>query len=167
VVRDRAAERRGAPGRRGSARTSSGVYFGQDDTWPSPATASIGRVDAKMGRNFRSLGKAAKSAGFRGVSIDVEYPYPRYELEHPVYTYDGYTPGDLLDAAYRQGRVSMANLLDEFPDAVIMCLAGNAPHASDRKPVHGRAHRPRWRSATAPGGFHLATEYALQPVGPR
>jgi len=136
-----------------------GVHFGQDEVWPSPETLLADEWTAKMGRHFRALGGAAKEAGFRGASIDVEYPYPRYSLDHPIYTYDGYTPHDLMTAAYRQGRISMAALLDGFPEAVVFVLPGSL-RARPIARQYMLGLLDEMADCDAPGGFHLATEYA-------
>jgi hypothetical protein len=135
------------------------VSFGSDEPWPSPETLLSEEFTEKMRRHFRAIGHTARELGFRGVSIDVEYPYPRYILQHPIYTYDGYTPGDLLAAAYRQGRASMAAILDEFPEAVIFVLPGFV-HAKtiEREYLVGLLDEMAQRNA--PGGFHVATEYS-------
>ncbi len=98
--------------------------FGQEEPWPSPETLLDPEFTAKLAQHFGAIGEAAKELGFRGVSIDVEYPYKRYALDHPLYTYDGYTADDLLSAAAKQGRVCMEALLDAFPDAVVFLLPG-------------------------------------------
>jgi len=136
-----------------------GVSFGQNEAWPSPQTLLSDEFTAKMHAHFAALGRAAREAGFRGVSIDVEYPYPRYQLNHPIYTYQGYTPGQLMDAAYRQGRASMAGVLDEFPEAVVFLLPGTLRmRPIERQYMLGLLDEMAERDA--PGGYHLATEFA-------
>jgi len=136
-----------------------GVSFNESDPWPSSETLLSDEYTAKMNRHFAALGRAAKAAGFRGVSIDVEYPYPRYSLDHPIYTYQGYTPGDLMAAAYRQGRASMSGVLDEFPEAVVFVLPGSMrSRPIVRQFMLGMLDEMAHRNA--PGGFHLTTEYA-------
>jgi hypothetical protein len=68
-----------------------GVHCGESEAWPSPETLLSKEFAEKMKRHFGALGRSAKELGFRGVSIDVEYPYRRYSLDHPIYTYQGYT----------------------------------------------------------------------------
>jgi hypothetical protein len=112
-----------------------------------------------MRHHFGALGKAAKECGFCGVCIDVEYPYPRYFLQHEVYTYEGYTPDDVLRAAYTQARAAMSAILDEFPDAVVFVLPGTIR----TKPIEQKYQLgllDEMAARQAPGGFHLGTEYA-------
>ncbi|MDX9971866.1 MAG: hypothetical protein RBU21_02625, partial [FCB group bacterium] len=92
------------------------VYFSADGAWPSPDTLQSDEFSAKMAKHFGALAAAAKELGFRGVCIDLEYPYPRYEITHEVYKYDGYTVDDLTAAAAKQGRAVMTAVLDAFPE---------------------------------------------------
>ncbi len=136
-----------------------GAYFGQDEAWPSAETLLSDEFTAKINRHFAALGRAAKKNGFRGVSIDVEYPYKRCELDHEIYTYDGYTPGELVEAAYRQGRAVMTGVLDEFPDAVVFVLPGGI----DARPLLRElmiGMLDVMAERAAPGGWHSATELA-------
>lgn len=134
-----------------------GVSFGESETWPSGETLRSDEFTAKMARHFGAIGQAAKDLNFRGVSIDVEYPYKRYALDHPSYTYDAYTAEDLLDGAGRQGRACMSALLDAFPAAVVFVLPGDLGGS----PI-GRAFTLGMFDAMAerdaPGGLHLGYE---------
>ena len=100
------------------------VYFGQDDKWPSPDTLLGKEYTETMIAEYAALGRMAKRLGFRGMCIDVEYPYPRYSLDHKIYTYEGYTAADLIRAARNQGRGIMEGILREYPEAVIWVLPG-------------------------------------------
>lgn len=138
-----------------------GVSFGGGEPWPSPETLLSDEWTAKMGKHFGALGRAAKCAGFRGVSIDLEYPFPRYELDNPIYPYEGYTPGDLMAAAYHQARVSMAAILDEFPEAVVFLLPGGIrTRPIERQFMLGLIDEMAERDAL--GGCHLASEYSYR-----
>jgi len=134
------------------------VYFGGEGEWPSPETLLSKDHTDKMCRHFGAIGRISKELGFRGVCIDVEYPFPRYDVSNRIYAYDGYSVGDLVEAAWRQGRSTAAAVLDEFPEAVVFTLPGVLrcrPIA--RSCLLGfldeMAHR------TAPGGLHLGTEF--------
>lgn len=143
-----------------------GVHFGETEAWPSPQTLLSETFTEKFTRHFAALGREAKELGFRGVSIDVEYPYPRYRLDHEIYTYDGYTAEDLLAAASRQGRAVMSALLDEFPDAVVFVLPG-ALWVSPIARLFQLAMLQVMAERDAPGGFHLGSERSyclLDPV---
>ncbi|MBI4557927.1 MAG: hypothetical protein HY706_10125 [Candidatus Hydrogenedentes bacterium] len=143
-----------------------GISFSESAPWPSPQTLLEPAYTEKMARHFTALGQAAKDLGFRGVSIDIEYPYPRYELDHEIYTYEGYTAEDLLAAAAKQGRTVISAVLDAFPEAVVFVLPGelaNRPlsRAFQLAMVETMAERD------APGGYHLGYERAyglLDPV---
>jgi len=136
-----------------------GIHFAESAPWPSPETLLSKEYTAKLARHFSAIGKAAKELGFRGVSIDVEYPYPRYSLDHKIYTYSGYTADDLLAAASGQGRAVMSALLSEFPEAVVFVLPGEIwsrpiARAFMVSMLHVMAEKD------APGGFHLGYERA-------
>lgn len=134
------------------------VCFGQDDEWPSPTLLFSREYTVKMAAHFAAIGQAAKELGFRGVCIDTEYPYPRYELDHEIYRYENYSADDLLAAAKNQGRATMAALLEQFPEAVIL----NLPGSFRTRPIE-RAYLlgliTEMIERNAPGGFHLGTEY--------
>ena len=119
-----------------------------------------------MAAYFGRLGESARDLGFRGVSIDTEYCYRRYCLDHEIYTYDGYSAADLLAGARTQGRAIMSALLDAFPDAVVFELPGYLWSRSiGRALTLGMLEVMAERDA--PGGFHLGTERAyclLDPV---
>jgi hypothetical protein len=143
-----------------------GVHFSESAPWPSPETLLSKDYAEKFRRHFAAIGRAARELGFRGVSIDVEYPYQRYSLDHEIYTYKGYASDDLLAAASEQGEIAMSALLDEFPDAVVFVLPGDLWG----RPI-GRTFVLSMLKAMAdrdaPGGFHLGYERAyclLDPV---
>ena len=134
------------------------VYFSDSGEWPSAATLLSESYTRKMVSEFSAIGTVAKRLGFRGVCVDVEYPYPRYSVDHKIYTYTNYTVGDLLAAAHRQGYASAAALLDAFPAAPVIILPGYLRG----RPIE-RAHMLGMLKAMAdrdaPGGYHLGTEY--------
>lgn len=134
-----------------------GVCFGEGEPWPSAETLLSPEYTVKMVRHFAALGNAARELGFRGVSIDIEYCYKRYEFGNEVYTYDGYTADDLTQAAENQGRAVIHAVLDAFPVAVVFVLPGELM----TRPI-GRAFQLGMLSGMAerdaPGGFHLGYE---------
>ncbi|MGC8668438.1 MAG: hypothetical protein ACP5VE_10025 [Chthonomonadales bacterium] len=134
------------------------VSFPQDGDWPSPKTLLSPEYSQRMASDFGTLGRVAHRLGFRGVAVDLEYPYERYSITHSVYTYDGYTVGDLLRAARRQGYRNTLALLDAFPDAALLILPGElATRPIGREYMIGLMQA--MCSRQAPGGFHFATEY--------
>lgn len=135
-----------------------GVSFNSDGAWPSPNKLLGEDYTRKMEREFSALGRLAKELGFRGVSIDAEYPYPRYEVTNPLYRYNNYTVEDLLSAAHRQGVRSMAALLDQFPEAVVMVLPG-APRSRPIDQAFMLGMLQTMAQRNAPGGFHFGAEY--------
>ena len=136
-----------------------GVHFGAEAEWPSPELLMSAEYTAKMARHFASVGRAAKELGFRGVSIDVEYPYRRYELDHEIYTYEGYTVEDVLAGARAQGRAVMEAVLGEFPEAVLFVLPGEL-WARPIERAFQVAMLEVMAERDAPGGFHLGSEAA-------
>lgn len=135
-----------------------GVYFPSNGEWPSPQTLLSAAFTNKMARHFAAVARAAKEMGFRGISIDTEYPYPRYEVDNDIYTFNGYTTKDLMDVAEKQGRAVMAAILDQFPDAVIF----NLPGVLRCRPIERQFQLGLievMAERNAPGGFHVGTEY--------
>ncbi len=141
------------------------VAFGQDATWPSPETLLSKEYGETMAAEYAALGRVARSLGFRGMCIDVEYPYPRYELGNPIYTYNGYTAADLIRAAHKQGHAIVAAVLKEFPDAVIWTLPGEIRSRTIvREFQAGMLEAMAERDA--PGGFHFGTEFTYSMNDP-
>jgi hypothetical protein len=134
-----------------------GVAFNEEAQWPSAETLLSKEYTDKMVRHFSALGKTARDFGFRGVSIDIEYCYKRYEFGNEIYKYDGYTAEDLVRAADKQGRAIIQAVLDAFPDAVVFTLPGEL----QIRPI-GRAFLLGMLSGMAerdaPGGLHLGYE---------
>jgi hypothetical protein len=134
------------------------VCFGQDDEWPSPKTLLSAEYTKKIVDHFTAIARTARDLKFRGLCIDVEYPYPRYNIDHPIYTYEGYTVEDILKAAKQQGRQTMAAILDQFPEAAIILLPGD---------IHGRpigrqvqlGYLEMMAERHAPGGLHMGVEF--------
>ena len=134
------------------------VYFADNGEWPSPKTLLSPDYTRMMAAEFGAIGKVARELGFRGVCVDVEYPFPRYSVTHPIYTYSNYTVGDLVAAASRQGQQCAATLLKAFPEAPIILLPGSLrgrqiSEAFQLGMLRAMAERD------APGGLHLGTEY--------
>ncbi len=134
------------------------VSFSQDGDWPSPNTLLSRSYTQKMSEHFAAIGQSARDLGFRGVCIDVEYPYPRYEIDNEIYSYEDYTAGDLISAAREQGLASMTAILEQFPEAVVFTLPGVLrSRPIERMYLLGLLEMMSERSAT--GGFHLGTEF--------
>jgi hypothetical protein len=134
------------------------VYFGQDEEWPSPTTLLSADHTKKMADHFAAVAATARDLKFRGLCIDVEYPYPRYSIDHAVYTYEGYTVEDILKAAKNQGRMVMAAILDQFPEAAIIILPGEI----QVRPICREfqlGYLEMMAERNAPGGMHLGTEF--------
>jgi hypothetical protein len=133
------------------------VHFSKEGEWPSPENLRSDDYTAKMAKHFGALAAAAKELGFRGLCIDVEYPYPRYQLDNEVYKYDGYTADDLMAAATKQGRAVMTAILDAYPEAVVFELPGEL----SGRPIC-RAFQlgmlDLMAERNAPGGYQLGYE---------
>jgi hypothetical protein len=134
------------------------VSFGANEPYPSPQTILSDSFTAKMKAHFSAIGKAAKELGFCGVCIDTEYPYPRYEVDHEIYTFENYTAEELMAAAKNKGRETMSAILGNFPDAVIFQLPGTVrSRPLERQYILGMIECMAERNA--PGGFHVGAEY--------
>jgi len=134
------------------------VSFGASEPYPSPETILSDSFTIKMKQHFTMIGKTAKALGFRGICIDTEYPYPRYEVDHEIYTYENYTADDLMAAAKNKGRVTMSAILDQFPEAVIFQLPGTVRcRPLERQYIIGMMEIMAERNA--PGGIHIGSEY--------
>lgn len=132
--------------------------FMDNGDWPSPKTLLSADYTKTMAAEFNAIGNLAKELGFRGVCVDVEYPFPRYYLDHKIYTYEGYTASDLTKAAFHQGYECGAAILVAFPDCVIIQLPGYfRGRPIERAFQFGMLKAMADRDA--PGGLHLGTEY--------
>lgn len=134
------------------------LCFTDNGEWPSSQTLLSADYTRTMAAEFGAVGKVAKELGFRGICVDVEYPYPRYSVNHKIYTFENYTVGDLTAAAFRQGCACADAMLDAFPDAPIILLPGSLrgreiEHAFQMGILKTMADRD------AAGGLHLGTEY--------
>ncbi|MBI2422684.1 MAG: hypothetical protein HYV27_07630 [Candidatus Hydrogenedentes bacterium] len=143
-----------------------GVYFSDAGTWPSPETLLDPAATESMTAQFAAIAASAKDLGFRGICVDLEYPYPRYALDHAIYGYEDYTAEDLTEAAETQARAITSGMLKAWPDAVIVVLPG----ALWVRPL-ARAFQLGMLEAMAehdaPGGLHFFTERSyglLDPV---
>jgi hypothetical protein len=134
------------------------VCFTDNGEWPSPQTLLSRSYTDRMSAQFAAIGRTAKDLGFRGVCIDVEYPYPRYAVGHEIYKYENYTVADLTRAAHRQGRRCMAAILDAFPGAVIIVLPGEV-RARPIVRSYQLGLLGEMAGRDAPGGFHLGSEF--------
>lgn len=133
------------------------VHFDEAAPWPSADTLRSTTYREKMSLHFRRLGECAAAMGFHGVSIDIEYPYPRYSLEHEAYTYDGYTATDLVRGAWEQGRTVVESVLTAFPRAAVFVLPGTFRcRPLERSFMLGMLAAMAERDA--PGGLHLGYE---------
>jgi hypothetical protein len=139
------------------------VYFSESGTWPSPDTLLKPDYRDLMAKRFGAIAKEAHALGFRGLCVDVEYPYKRYSLDNPIYTYEGYTAEDLVRAAHEQGRAITNAMLDAFPEAVIMVLPGSLWCRALAREIQ-LAMLEVMAERDAPGGLHLGLErsYGLQ-----
>lgn len=141
------------------------VTFGSNEEWPSAQLLRSEEWTAKMRGRFETLGRATKAAGFKGVSLDMEYPYQRYALDARVYKYEDYTPGDLVAGAFRQGQATAGGLLDGFPEAIVFVLPGGLRgYPIGERFMLGMLDEMARRNA--PGGMHLATEWSYKLVDP-
>ena len=134
-----------------------GVFFAPDAPWPSAETLLSAEYLEKMALHFRRLGACAAAMGFHGVSVDVEYPYPRYSLEHASYTYTDYTASSLLVAAHAQGRAVVDALLESFPSAAVFVLPGSF-RGRPLERAFMRGMLAAMVDRDAPAGLHLGYE---------
>ena len=137
-----------------------GVSFGSNAPWPSAETLLSEEYTEKMAAHYSALGAAARDLGFLGVSIDVEYCYKRYHLDHEIYTYEGYTAGDLKTAIRKQGRTIVSAVLNQFPEAVIFVIPGVLRGAKPLEREFQRGFLEAAAEKDAPGGMHIGAEFA-------
>ncbi len=142
-----------------------GISFSASAPWPSPDTLLSEKYTEKMIRHFHRLGEAARELGFRGVNIDLEYPYKRYELDNEIYKYDTYTPQDLLRAAHQQGQEVMKALLNAYPDMVVFVLP-TGPAGRPIVQAFQLGMLEIMAERDAPGGMHIGLEQSYCLLDP-
>jgi len=106
---------------------------------------------AKINSNFRQGAVFAREAGFRGLSIDTEYTGEQYKLEWPGYTYEGYTPQDLVAKIGERMQGLLGAVYDAWPEIEILHLPGGVDIITSGW-VEEAARRD------APGGIHFFSE---------
>lgn len=149
----------------GATENMLGVSFSHNGEWPSAETLLSEAFTKKMRKYFGRAAQAAKELGFKGLSIDVEYPYPRYQIDHEIYTYDNYTAADLIKAAEKQGKAVVEAILEKFPQAVVICLPGYI-RARPISQAFQVGMLKMMAKKDAVGGFHLATEFTYAMSDP-
>ena len=109
--------------------------------------------------NLRQGAIFARMGGFAGVSLDVEYVYPEYELSHPKYQGEGYPRERLMEQAGLRGYQMMEAMISEFPDMINWQLPeavwayGPLADAMFVGMLRSLAERD------APGGLHVSPEF--------
>ena len=124
----------------------------------------------QIGENFRQCAIFARDAGFRGVTIDIEYVGEMYHLDWSGYDSVAYTrksDEEMLAIAEQRGYEIMAAMLDEFPDMVNWHLPESPYAYGPIAQTHVRGMIRALADRNAPGGFHLSTEWTYQLVSPR
>ncbi len=134
------------------------VHYPADGAWPTGDRLLSSEYTRYKAIQYAAIGATARRLGFRGVCIDIEYPYPRYDLDDPHYRYENYTAEQLAMAARRQGRAAMGALLDAFPEAVVILLPG-ALRDRVLSTEFQLGMLELMAERDAPGGFHLGTEF--------
>ena len=105
----------------------------------------------KINNNFRQAALFARGAGFRGLAIDTEYTGEQYKIEWPGYTYNGYTPADLVAKIHQRMRALIAAIYDAWPEIEI----GNLPGGVD---IITAPWIEEAAARDAPGGIHFFNE---------
>ena len=149
----------------GAASNVLGIYFPQNGDWPSAETLLSDEFTQKMRLHFARAAEAAKEMGFMGLSIDVEYPYPRYQVDNKIYTYENYTARDLLKAAEKQGKAVIAAVIEKFPQAVIIVLPGSL-HCRPISQAFQLGMLEMMAEKDAAGGLHFGTEFTYSMSDP-
>jgi hypothetical protein len=117
-----------------------------DDGWDS------------MQEGFRQCAIFARDAGFAGISLDIEYISPTYQLEHESYQAPDYPRDRLREKVRQRGRDLVAAMVSEFPEMILWQLPEGShyygPLAIDLTIGFVNA----MAEVDAPGGYHLNIE---------
>ena len=120
--------------------------------------------------NFRQCAIFARDAGFRGITLDIEYISEMYHLNWAGYDSTGYTrrsDEEMLAAAERRGYQIMDAMLDEYPAMVNWHLPESVYVYGPLAKSHVVGMIRALAERDAPGGMHLSTEYTYQITSPR
>ncbi len=129
-----------------------------DDAWAGAA------------ENFRQGAIFARDAGFRGITVDIEYVGYMYHLDWAGYDSVGYTrksDAEMLDKAEERGYEIMSAMIAEYPDMVNWHLP-ESPHVyGPLAKTHVRGMIRALAERDAPGGFHVSTEWTYTLTSPK
>ncbi len=113
----------------------------------------------KITENFRQFAIFARETGCTGISLDIEYIYPQYDLKWPGYVYDRHTPEELVQEVRERMTALYEAMYREFPKMVLITLP-------QQKLNLGTHFITSWIEAAArhqaPGGVHLFGEYTYR-----
>jgi hypothetical protein len=120
-----------------------------------------------LANNFRQCAVFARTAGFAGITLDIEYIADMYQLSFPAYQVAGYPTTKLRGQVRIRGHEIMTAMLQEFPDMIFWllpeCMDMYGPLASDLFSGMVRAMADN----NAPGGIHVGTERTYTVTNPK
>ena len=125
-----------------------GVSFGEEGGWPSEADAAwrsgIGQVrGVRRGGPRRQVSRLPRRLHRRRIPLQtLRSGTPCLEVPRI------YRRRIITGAAYRQGQASVAALLDEYPEAVVILLPGELHRMRRLGREYMRGFSTRWRAAT-------------------
>ena len=125
---------------------------------------------AQVAENFRQGAIFARDAGFRGVTLDIEYVNEMYHLD-----WEGYgTPEhprrpdeEMLATAERRGYQIMSAMLEEFPSMVNWHLPESTYAYGPLAKAHVVGMIRALAERDAPGGLHISTEWTYTVTSPK
>jgi hypothetical protein len=125
---------------------------------------------AQAAENFRQGAIFARDAGFRGITLDIEYVGEMYNLDWSGYDSVAYTrksDEEMLAKAEQRGYEIMVAMIDEFPDMVNWHLPESVYAYGPIARTHVRGMIRALAERDAPGGFHISSEWTYQVVSPK
>ena len=126
---------------------------------------------AKATETFRQTGIFAKGAGFKGITLDIEYINEMYNLDWAGYdTLAQYTrrpDAEMLAKAEQRGYEIMNGMLDGFPEMVHWHLPESLLGYGPIGKAHVKGLIRAMAEQDAPGGFHISIENTYLTTSPK
>jgi hypothetical protein len=124
---------------------------------------------ARIAENFRQVAIFAKGAGFKGITLDIEYINRMYHTSWKGYDRPEYTrkaDSLMLKQAELRGYQVLCAMLDEFPDMVYWSLPESIWMYGPIATAHTTGMIRAMAERDAPGGFHMSIENTYRRTRP-
>jgi len=113
----------------------------------------------KIENNFYQFAAFAKTAGCKGVAIDIEYIGEQYNYSWHGYDFSSYSRADLVGQIRKRARQVARAVFDAFPEALLLTFPEQGYNLGTWLHVEWIEEAARRK---APGGVHFCLEYTYR-----